>query len=171
MTDEQRDNLLLSMYEALNNLDAKFEKKIDNLDKKFEQRINNLEAKFEQKFDSLKAQFEQRFNDLEARFEQKIDNLDTKYKTHDTRLDRLEQKLEIYRQESLDRHQEVMQELERLRLSMVKLENNLTDQIRTLFDLNQINEDKLKDHDAKLEEIDKTLDWHHSRIFKLEATH
>ena len=117
MTDEQRDNLLLSMYEALNNFDIKFEKKIDNLDKKFEQR------------------------------------------------------LEIYRQENLDWNQKVMQELERLRLSMVKLENNLTDQIRTLFDLNQINEDKLKDHDAKLEEIDKTLDWHHSRIFKLEATH
>lgn len=128
MTDEQRDNLLLSMYEALNNLDAKFEKKIDNLDTKFERKIDNLDKKFEQKF-------------------------------------------EIYRQENSEWNQKFMQELERLRLNMVKLENNLTDQIRTLFDFNQTNEDKLKDHDAKLEEIDKTLDWHHSRIFKLEATH
>lgn len=104
MTDEQRDNLLLSMAKVLDNLNVK---------------VNELS--------------------------------------------KLDEKVERY-------HQIVLKELERQRINIAKLENNLTEQIRALFDVREINNDKFEEHDVKFEDIDKTLDWHHRRILKLETT-
>ena len=129
MTDEQRDNLLLSMFEALNNLDAKYNKKIDNLNDKFEKKLE--------------------------RYHQEVENY--------------HQELEGYHQEFLDKHKEVVDELERQRINLAKVENNLTDQIRALFDVKEINEEKSNEYDTMFKEIDRTLDWHNRRILRLET--
>ena len=129
MTDEQRDNLLLSMFEALNNLDAKFDEKIDNLNDKFEKKLE--------------------------RYHQEVENY--------------HQELEGYHQEFLDKHKEVVDELERQRINLAKVENNLTDQIRALFDVKEINEEKSNEYDTMFKEIDRTLDWHNRRILRLET--
>ena len=129
MTDEQRDNLLLSMFEALNNLDAKFDEKIDNLNDKFEKKLE--------------------------RYHQEVENY--------------HQELERYHQEFLDKHKEVVDELERQRINLAKVENNLTDQIRALFDVKEINEEKSNEYDTMFKEIDRTLDWHNRRILRLET--
>ena len=129
MTEEQRDNLLLSMFEALNNLDAKFDEKIDNLNDKFEKKLE--------------------------RYHQEVENY--------------HQELERYHQEFLDKHKEVVDELERQRINLAKVENNLTDQIRALFDVKEINEEKSNEYDTMFKEIDRTLDWHNRRILRLET--
>ena len=108
-TDEQRDNLLLSMFEALNNLDAKFDEKIDNLNDKFEKKLE--------------------------RYHQEVEN-------YHQELEGYHQEVERYHQEFLDKHKEVVDELERQRINLAKVENNLTDQIRALFDVKEINEEK-----------------------------
>lgn len=129
MTDEQRDNLLLSMFEALNNLDAKFDEKIDNLNDKFEKKLE--------------------------RYHQEVENY--------------HQELERYHQEFLDKHKEVVDELERQRINLAKVENNLTDQIRALFDVKEINEEKSNEYDTMFKEVNRTLDWHNRRILRLET--
>ena len=129
MTEEQRDNLLLSMFEALNNLDAKFDEKIDNLNDKFEKKLE--------------------------RYHQEVENY--------------HQELERYHQEFLDKHKEVVDELERQRINLAKVENNLTDQIRALFDVKEINEEKSNEYDTMFKEVNRTLDWHNRRILRLET--
>lgn len=136
MTEEQRDNLLLSMFDALNNLDAKFEKKIDNLDEKFERKFERFHGEVELYRQEVKQYC---------------------------------QELEQYRQEDLEKHQELVNELERQRINVAKLENSLINQIKALFDVKEINEDKLKEHSVILEDVDNTLSWHHKRILKLET--
>ena len=136
MTDEQRDNLLLSMFEALNNLDAKFDEKIDNLNDKFEKKLE--------------------------RYHQEVEN-------YHQELERYHQELERYHQEFLDKHKEVVDELERQRINLAKVENNLTDQIRALFDVKEINEEKSNEYDTMFKEVNRTLDWHNRRILRLET--
>ena len=72
MTNEQRDELLISMAKGLNNLQGAFNDfrieikaelntKIDALDKKFTSKIDALDKKFTDKFDAL----DQRVGNLE----------------------------------------------------------------------------------------------------------
>lgn len=136
MTDEQRDNLLLSMFEALNNLDAKFDEKIDNLNDKFEKKLE--------------------------RYHQEVEN-------YHQELEGYHQEVERYHQEFLDKHKEVVDELERQRINLAKVESNLTDQIRALFDVKEINEEKSNEYDTMFKEVNRTLDWHNRRILRLET--
>ena len=143
MTEEQRDNLLLSMFEALNNLDAKFDEKIDNLNDKFEKKLE--------------------------RYHQEVEDYHQELEGYHQELEGYHQKLERYHQEFLDKHKEVVDELERQRINLAKVENNLTDQIRALFDVKEINEEKSNEYDTMFKEIDRTLDWHNRRILRLET--
>ena len=143
MTDEQRDNLLLSMFETINNLDAKVDEKIDNLDDKFEKKLEGYHQEVEKYHQELEG------------YHQEVENY--------------HQKLERYHQEFLDKHKEIVDELERQRINLAKVENNLTDQIRALFDVKEINEEKCNEYDTRFKEIDRRLDWHNRRILRLET--
>lgn len=61
-------------------------------------------------------------------------------------------------------------ELERQRKNIARLEHTLNDKIAALFDAREINLDKFKDQEKKFESINRILDNHNARIFKLETS-
>lgn len=139
MTNEQRDELLLSMKESM--------EQRDKLLLSMKESIDRLEEKDKQKDEILLSMKES----MEKRDELLL-----------SMINKVDEKCERY-------HHEVLEELERQRLNMVKLEHNLTEQIRALFDVREINKDKFEENDVRFTSIDKTLDWHHRRILNLET--
>ena len=98
MTNEQRDELLITIAKGLNNLqgafndfrveiraelntkvdaiDQKFTSKIDALDQKFTSKINALDQKFTSKIDALDQKFTSKIDALDQKFTSKIDALE-----------------------------------------------------------------------------------------------
>lgn len=103
---------------------------------------------------------------LNEKIDSKYESLNKKF---DDKYDSLNAKVEQYHKEALENHQTLVNILEKQRLSIVKLEYDLTDQIRALFDISDINNDKFREHDAAIKEIQKRMDWHNRRLLKLET--
>lgn len=61
-------------------------------------------------------------------------------------------------------------ELERQRKNVARLEHTLNDKIAALFDAREVNLDKFEDQEKKFESINRILDNHNARIFKLETS-
>ena len=139
MTEEQRDNLLLSMAESLKSMDT---------------RIGKLENVQQEVLEKLEGQG--------IRIE-KLENVQ-----QEVLKDLKEQRISIKKVENIQ--QEILKEAERQRMNTARLEYNLTDQIRALFDVREINKDKFKEHDKILKSIDETLDSYNRRLLKLEKT-
>lgn len=91
-------------------------------------------------------------------------------KNHEEALKNHEESLKNH-EEALKNHEMIIKELERQRMNLAKMEFNLTEKIRALFDLSDIHNDKFKEHDISLKEIQETLDWHNRRILRLETIH
>lgn len=66
--------------------------------------------------------------------------------------------------------QENTVELERQRKNIARLEHTLNDKIAALFDAREVNLDKFEDQEKKFESINRILDNHNARIFKLETS-
>lgn len=150
MTNEQRDDLLLAVAKNVESLTQKTEE----LDNKGKQRDELLLA-MSKNIESLNKKTEA--------MSKKIENMSES-------MERLNQKTEQYHQEALENHKKVVKELERQRINVAKLEHNLTEQIRALYDLSDVNNDKLQEHNEMFKEIQRTLDWHNRRLLKLETT-
>ena len=69
----------------------------------------------------------------------------------------------------LSRLESIENELESQRRNMAKMENNILDKISALFDAYEINSDKIKEHELRLNSVEHILDRHHSRLLKLET--
>lgn len=61
-------------------------------------------------------------------------------------------------------------ELERQRKNVARLEHTLNNKIAALFDAREVNLDKFEDQEKKFESINRILDNHNARIFKLETS-
>ena len=118
MTNEQRDDLLLSMAT-----------KIDKIDDK----VNNLEEKI------VKLSYEVKKNTAQI-------------EKHTVQIE------------------QNTAELARQRENIAHLEFTLTNKINALFDAREISLDKFKEFKKKFESINKILDNHNARIFKLETS-
>ena len=125
MTDEQRDNLLLSISTKIDNIDGK----VNKLDDK----VNNLEGvvvKLSEEVKKNTAQIEKNTAQIEKN----------------------------------------TTELARQRENIAQLEFTLNDKINALFDAREVNLDKFENHEKNFESINRILDYHSTRLFKLETS-
>lgn len=132
MTDEQRDNLLLSISTKIDNIDGK----VNKLDDK----VNNLEGvvvKLSEEVKKNTAQIEKNTAQIEKNTAQ-IEKNTT--------------------------------ELARQRENIAQLEFTLNDKINALFDAREVNLDKFENHEKNFESINRILDYHSARLFKLETS-
>jgi len=128
MTEQQKEELLLSMNEKLSNHDKMFE-----------------------------AMFE------------KLSENSQKIESRDDLLVNISKELGLLRTEMNTRFEKVEKELERQRKNMARMEQQLSSKIDMLFDMYQIHEENFSEKDNKIAEINRTLDWHDIRIYKLET--
>ena len=93
MTDEQRDELLLSLAKGLNNLQCSFndfrveiktelntkidsvKKKIDSVEQKLNAKIDSVEQKLNAKIDSVEQKLNAKIDSVEQKLNDKIDNV------------------------------------------------------------------------------------------------
>lgn len=139
MTDEQRDNILLSISTKIDNLDGKVNKldsKVNELDgkvNKLDDKVNNLEGVVVKLSEEVKKNTAQ------------IEKNTAQIKENTT-------------------------ELERQRENIARLEFTFNDKIKALFDAREANFDKFEDYEKNFKSINKILDYHNARLFKLETS-
>ena len=93
MTDEQRDELLLSLAKGLNNLQCSFndfrveiktelntkidsvEKKIDSVEQKLNAKIDSVEQKLNAKIDSVEQKLYDKIDNVQISFNQKLEEV------------------------------------------------------------------------------------------------
>eukprot|EP01012_Entosiphon_sulcatum_P024843 TRINITY_DN300_c0_g1_i1.p1 TRINITY_DN300_c0_g1~~TRINITY_DN300_c0_g1_i1.p1 ORF type:complete len:334 (-),score=64.61 TRINITY_DN300_c0_g1_i1:76-1053(-) len=68
-------SIFRNVYEAVTNLETKFEKKFEEMDAK----LVNMDAKFAKKFEEMDAKFEKKFEEMDAKFVKNFDNIDAKF--------------------------------------------------------------------------------------------
>ncbi len=160
MTEEQRDNLLLSMAESLKSMDTRIGK-LENVQQEVLEKLEGQGIRIE-KLENVQQEVLEKLEGQGVRIE-KLENIQQEV------LKELEgQGVSIKKVENIQ--QEILKEAERQRMNTARLEYNLTDQIRALFDVREINKDKFKEHDKILKSIDETLDSYNRRLLKLEKT-
>lgn len=170
MTEQQKEELLLSMNEKLLNHDKMFEaifEKLSNHDKMFEIVLEKLSN-----HDKILLNHSEQFkiiNEKLSENSQKISENAQKIESRDDLLVNISKELGLLRTEMNTRFEKVEKELERQRKNMARMEQQLSSKIDMLFDMYQIHEENFSEKDNKIAEINRTLDWHDIRIYKLET--
>lgn len=163
MTEQQKEEILLSIHEKVGKQDGQLNdisKKLTSHDEQFKKMWEKLESHDEQ--------FQKIWEKLSEHDEQfKIMN--EKIEARDNLLITIVRELASLKNEMNSRFENIEKELERQRQNMARMENDLLDKITLLFDMSKINKEKFSEQDKKMKEIRRVLDWHDSRIFQLET--
>mgnify|MGYP000003003343 FL=1 len=177
---KQIDARLDKIEERLDNVETrldKIEERLDNVETrldKIEERLDNVEArldKIEERLDNVETHLdilEARFDNLEARF----DNLETRFdkfeeqntighKELHNRITRLEA-------ENLEQHEKIMEMLNSINSTVIRLETDFSDKISALFDARADFLNHKKTYGHELENIKKVVKNNTFRITSLE---
>ena len=178
MTNEQRDELLISIAKGLNNLQGAFNDfrveiktelntKVNALDQKFTNKIDALDQKFTSKIDALDQKFTNRINALDQKFTNKIDALDQRVDTLEK--DNVQIKSDIKtlgkKYESLHKDNiQIKSDISALAKSQSEFRNEteanfkaLPEIIRDIYKTNYETAEHLKKHDIEIQELQSKL--------------
>ena len=174
MTQEERDNLLLSMNEKLNiNTDILKEhdiilKELKEISKEHDLKLKGHSSILKEHDLTLKE-----LKEILKNHDSSLKELKEISKNHDSSLKELKQiskNHDEYIKQNEREHEIILDELKRIRQNIARLENDVLDKIGALFDAHEVNSDKIKDNSNKINSMKQTLDMHNSRLLKLELT-
>ena len=149
---EKLDLLIEKVDEHFNQIDARLDRIEERLDN-VETRLDILEARF----DNLEA----RFDNLEARFDKFEEQNRIEHKELHNRITRLEA-------ENLEQHEKIIEMLNSINSTVIRLETDFSDKISALFDSRADFLDHKKTYGHELENIKKVVKNNTFRITSLE---
>mgnify|MGYP004648684617 CR=1 FL=1 len=156
---EKLDLLIEKVDEHFNQIDARLdriEERLDNVDARLdriEERLDNVETRL----DILEA----RFDNLEARFDKFEEQNRIEHKELHNRITRLEA-------ENLEQHEKIIEMLNSINSTVIRLETDFSDKISALFDSRADFLDHKKTYGHELENIKKVVKNNTFRITSLE---
>ena len=156
---EKLDLLIEKVDEHFNQIDARLdriEERLDNVETRLdriEERLDNVETRL----DILEA----RFDNLEARFDKFEEQNRIEHKELHNRITRLEA-------ENLEQHEKIIEMLNSINSTVIRLETDFTDKISALFDSRADFLDHKKTYGHELENIKKVVKNNTFRITSLE---
>ena len=156
---EKLDLLIQKIDEHFKQIDERLDRIEKRLDK-VEARLDRVEErldKVEARLDSLEA----RFDNLEARFDKFEEQNKIEHKEIHDRITRLEAK-------NLEQHEKMMNMLNSLNSTIIRLETDFSDKIAALFDSRADFLDHKKTYGHELENIKKIVKNNTFRITSLE---
>ena len=156
---EKLDLLIEKVDEHFNQIDARLdriEERLDNVETRLdriEERLDNVETRL----DILEA----RFDNLEARFDKFEEQNRIEHKELHNRITRLEA-------ENLEQHEKIIEMLNSINSTVIRLETDFSDKISALFDSRADFLDHKKTYGHELENIKKVVKNNTFRITSLE---
>lgn len=177
---EKLDLLIEKIDEHFKQIDArldKIEERLDNVETrldKIEERLDNVEARLD-KIEEHLDNVEVRLDILEARF----DNLEARFDNLESRFDKFEEQNTIGHKElhnritrleaeNLEQHEKIMEMLNSINSTVIRLETDFSDKISALFDARADFLDHKKTYGHELENIKKVVKNNTFRITSLE---
>ena len=160
MTNEQRDELLISIAKGLNNLQGAFNDfrveikaelntKVDALDKKFTSKIDELDKKFTSKIDALDQKFTAKIDALDQRVGNlEKDNVQIKSDLSNLEKDNAQIKSDI---KELAKNQAEFREETKVNIEAA------SEIIRDIYKTNYETTQHLKRHDIEIQELQSKL--------------
>lgn len=170
---EKLDLLIEKIDEHFNQIDARLdriEERLDNVDARLdriEERLDNVEARLdriEERLDNVETRLdilEARFDNLEARFDKFEEQNRIEHKELHNRITRLEA-------ENLEQHEKIIEMLNSINSTVIRLETDFSDKISALFDSRADFLDHKKTYGHELENIKKVVKNNTFRITSLE---
>ena len=156
---EKLDLLIEKIDEHFKQIDARLDNVEARLDK-IEERLDNVETHLdilEARFDNLEA----RFDNLETRFDKFEEQNTIGHKELHNRITRLEA-------ENLEQHEKIMEMLNSINSTVIRLETDFSDKISALFDARADFLNHKKTYGHELENIKKVVKNNTFRITSLE---
>ena len=160
----------MNISEKLDLLIQKFDERFDRIEKrldKVEERLDRIEErldKVEERLDILESRFdnlEARIDCLESRFDKFEEQNKIEHKELHDRITRLEA-------ENLEQHQQIIEMLNSINSTVIRLETDFSDKISALFDTRADFLDHKKTYGHELENIKKVVKNNSFRITSLE---